>query len=98
MTLRVVMKIIPARNKDAHPGVSCGLSGRDWPVILQAMTIRPSMYKLFSGSLQREDTPAGLLVAKSNRRASHLYEKTGFRKIGERLFASEIMDYLIYLA
>lgn len=65
MTLRVVMKIIPVRNKDAQPGVSCGLSGRDWPVSLQAMTIRLSMYKLFSGSLQREDTPAGLLWRKA---------------------------------
>lgn len=98
MTPRVIMKIIPARNKDAQPGVSCGLSGRNWPVSWQAMTIRPSMYKLFSGSLRREDKPDVLLVEKSNHRARHLYEKTGFRKIGERLFASEIMDYLIYLA
>ena len=40
--------------------------------------------------------PAGLLVEKNNHRARHLYEKTGFRKIGERPFASEIMDHLIH--
>ena len=40
--------------------------------------------------------PAGLLVDKQNHRARHLYENMGFRKIGNRPFASEVMDHMRY--
>lgn len=40
--------------------------------------------------------PAGLLVDKHNHRARNLYENMGFRKIGDRPFAFEVMDHMIY--
>lgn len=36
--------------------------------------------------------PLGLLVDKTNSRARRLYESLGFRQIGERYFAGELMD------
>lgn len=36
--------------------------------------------------------PLGLLVDKENHRARRLYEFVGFRKVGERPFAGEMMD------
>lgn len=38
--------------------------------------------------------PLGLLVDKSNLSARRLYEKLGFKKMGERFFAGELMDNL----
>lgn len=38
--------------------------------------------------------PFGLLVDKDNSRARTLYEKLGFRKVGETPFASTVMDHL----
>ncbi|MDE6295921.1 MAG: GNAT family N-acetyltransferase [Muribaculaceae bacterium] len=39
--------------------------------------------------------PLGLLVDKDNERARRLYESSGFRYVGDRPFAGEMMDHLI---
>lgn len=39
--------------------------------------------------------PVGLLVSKTNPGASKLYESLGFRYVGERPFAGEMMNHLI---
>lgn len=52
---------------------------------------------LIDGMNQRAQSaslPLGLLVDKKNDRARRLYEAVGFVKVGERPFASEIMDNL----
>ena len=38
--------------------------------------------------------PLGLLVDKHNANARRLYEKTGFRCVGERFFLNELMDHM----
>ena len=38
--------------------------------------------------------PAGLLVDKDNNRARKLYERVGFRQIGERPFCYVMMDHM----
>lgn len=38
--------------------------------------------------------PAGLLVDKDNTRARRLYEREGFRQVGEREFVGTLMDHL----
>ncbi len=38
--------------------------------------------------------PLGLLCDKSNLRARRLYDSAGFRQVGERMFAWELMDHL----
>ncbi len=38
--------------------------------------------------------PAGLLVDKTNHRARGLYDRLGFKPMGERAFAGEMMDHL----
>ena len=38
--------------------------------------------------------PFGLLVDKSNERARRIYERLGFRQVGETPFAGELMDHL----
>lgn len=38
--------------------------------------------------------PAGLLVAKDNFNARKLYDKIGFKYVGDRMFANELMDHL----
>lgn len=40
--------------------------------------------------------PAGLLVDKDNHRARRLYDKLGFKQVGERPFAFVMMDHLQY--
>ena len=40
--------------------------------------------------------PAGLLVDKDNARARRLYERVGFRQVGERPFVHVLMDHLQY--
>lgn len=53
--------------------------------------------KLIEAATERAKTigkPAGLLVDKSNKRARKLYDSLGFRKVGERPFAGQIMDHL----
>lgn len=40
--------------------------------------------------------PAGLLVEKNNHGARRLYEKVGFRQVGERPFCFVMMDHLQY--
>lgn len=40
--------------------------------------------------------PVGLLCAKDNDKARRLYEYLGFKKIGERPFAGEMMDHLVH--
>lgn len=37
----------------------------------------------------------GLLVEKDNHKARRLYESVGFRKIGEKEFAGEMMDHMV---
>ncbi|MCM1290548.1 MAG: GNAT family N-acetyltransferase [Prevotella sp.] len=39
--------------------------------------------------------PLGLLCDKSNRNARRLYDSMGFRKVGERYFAGELMDHMV---
>lgn len=39
--------------------------------------------------------PTGLLVDKTNHRARGLYDRLGFRQVGERPFAGEMMDHLL---
>lgn len=39
--------------------------------------------------------PAGLLCDKSNHNARRLYENMGFKKVGERPFAGELMDHMM---
>ncbi|MBD5269571.1 MAG: GNAT family N-acetyltransferase [Bacteroides sp.] len=39
--------------------------------------------------------PAGLLCSKTNDKARRLYERIGFRPVGERYFAGELMDHLM---
>jgi len=38
--------------------------------------------------------PLGLLVDKTNSRARRLYDSLGFKQVGERFFAGELMDHL----
>lgn len=38
--------------------------------------------------------PLGLLVDKANSRARRLYDSLGFKQVGERFFAGELMDHL----
>lgn len=38
--------------------------------------------------------PAGLLCSKENHRARRLYERMGFRQVGESFFAGELMDHM----
>ncbi|MBD5357942.1 MAG: GNAT family N-acetyltransferase [Bacteroides sp.] len=38
--------------------------------------------------------PLGLLVSKTNPNARHLYDTLGFRPVGERPFAGEVMNHL----
>ena len=38
--------------------------------------------------------PAGLLCDKTNHNARRLYDHIGFRQVGERFFAGELMDHL----
>ncbi|MCM1369702.1 MAG: GNAT family N-acetyltransferase [Candidatus Amulumruptor caecigallinarius] len=40
--------------------------------------------------------PLGLLCDKGNLNARRLYEHVGFKKVGERFFAGELMDHYIY--
>ena len=40
--------------------------------------------------------PAGLLVDKDNARARRLYERVGFRQVGERPFVHVLMDHMQY--
>lgn len=40
--------------------------------------------------------PAGLLVEKNNDRARRVYERVGFRKVGELPFVHVVMDHLQY--
>lgn len=41
-----------------------------------------------------ENLPVGLLVSKTNRRAAQLYATLGFKQVGERPFAGEMMNHL----
>lgn len=43
---------------------------------------------------QAINKPAGLLVSKTNSKARPLYESCGFKMVGERPFADEMMDHL----
>lgn len=53
--------------------------------------------ELLHASIERANMlgkPAGLLVDKENSRARRLYERIGFRKVGERPFCYVMMDHL----
>ncbi|MDE5774224.1 MAG: GNAT family N-acetyltransferase [Muribaculaceae bacterium] len=53
--------------------------------------------RLIEAVKQRAQTinkPAGLLVSKTNAKARPLYESCGFKIVGERPFADEMMDHL----
>lgn len=55
--------------------------------------------KLIMASVERAKSigkAAGLLVDKDNIRARRLYEKVGFRQVGERPFCYVMMDHLQY--
>ncbi len=49
---------------------------------------------LIGAMSNRATKPLGLLCDKNNSRARRLYESLGFRRIGDRPFAGEVMDHL----
>ncbi|MCM1309898.1 MAG: GNAT family N-acetyltransferase [Bacteroides sp.] len=50
---------------------------------------------LINAIAERAGKPLGLLCDKSNVRARRLYERLGFSRVGDRLFAGEVMDHMI---
>lgn len=55
--------------------------------------------QLLRGAIERASEcgkPAGLLVDKINPLARKLYERVGFRKVGDRPFARVMMDHMQY--
>lgn len=53
-----------------------------------------ALIEAMAGRAAAHGKPLGLLCDKSNARARRLYDSVGFRPVGERMFAWELMDHL----
>lgn len=56
--------------------------------------IGEALLKAATEVAHRNGKPAGLLVDKGNPNARRLYEKAGFRYVGDRLFVEVMMDHM----
>lgn len=57
--------------------------------------VAKALIEAMSQRAQQTGKPLGLLCDKTNIRARKLYENLGFRQVGERYFAGELMDHLL---
>lgn len=58
--------------------------------------VATALIRAMAGRAAEAGKPAGLLVDKENPRARTLYERVGFRPVGERPFVHVVMDHMQY--